>query len=122
MSVISWVELNNPKVKTVGSLFKQSDVVTIGERHGKTPAQVLLRWATQRGIAVIPKSNQSERLAENLACCDFDLTDAEIEVSYWFRGIPGSVIDVHYQKITSLDAEVRFNDPGEVSPKMAIFA
>lgn len=42
-------------------------------------AQVLLRWATQRGIAVIPKSNSIDRLVANLQCDGFDLTDGEID-------------------------------------------
>lgn len=43
------------------------------------PAQVLLRWATQRGIAVIPKSNSHERLVANLDCCSFNLSEAELK-------------------------------------------
>jgi D-xylose reductase len=43
------------------------------------PAQVLLRWATQRGIAVVPKTNEPNRLVSNLDCTTFDLTEAEIE-------------------------------------------
>lgn len=43
------------------------------------PAQVLLRWATQRGIAVIPKSNDKKRLAENLDSVDFDLLEEDIK-------------------------------------------
>lgn len=42
------------------------------------PAQILLRWATQQGIAVIPKSTELERLAENLQCDNFTIPDAEI--------------------------------------------
>jgi D-xylose reductase len=42
------------------------------------PAQVLLRWATQRGIAVIPKTNSNARLKENFTCNLFDLTNDEI--------------------------------------------
>ena len=43
------------------------------------PAQILLRWATQRGIAVIPKTNNAERLKSNLACVNFDLTETELK-------------------------------------------
>ena len=43
------------------------------------PAQALLRWATQQGIAVIPKSNSHERLVSNLDCNSFDLTADEIK-------------------------------------------
>jgi D-xylose reductase len=40
---------------------------------------VILRWATQRNIAVIPKSNNQERLAANLQCDTFNLTAAELK-------------------------------------------
>ena len=42
-------------------------------------AQVMLRWATQRGIAVIPKSNNYDRLAANLQCNTFDLSESDIK-------------------------------------------
>ena len=50
----------------------------IGKRHGKTASQVALRWLAQQGIAVIPRSSKSERLAENMALFDFTLSDAEM--------------------------------------------
>jgi diketogulonate reductase-like aldo/keto reductase len=56
-----------------------SDTVTrIAAEHGRTPAQVLLRWCVERGIPVIPKSIHRERIAENAQLFDFNLSDAEI--------------------------------------------
>jgi 2,5-diketo-D-gluconate reductase A len=49
-------------------------IVAIARRHGRTPAQVLLRWAVQRGIPVIPKSSRAERIAENRRIFDFSLS------------------------------------------------
>ena len=49
----------------------------IGKPHSKSAAQVCLRWLTQQGIVVIPRTSKIERLAENLAILDFDLSDAE---------------------------------------------
>lgn len=46
---------------------------SIGEKYGKTPAQVVLRWLTQRGIPVIPKTTKKERMRENLNIFDFSL-------------------------------------------------
>jgi diketogulonate reductase-like aldo/keto reductase len=46
--------------------------------HGKTPAQVMLRWHVQQGRSVIPKSTKPQRIAENLDVFDFDLTDPEL--------------------------------------------
>lgn len=67
----------------------------VAERVGKTPAQVLLRWATQRNIIVIPKSNSQERLAQNLDSTGFDLTPEELE------------------SISALDQGLRFNNPAD---------
>ena len=51
----------------------------IAERHGRTPAQVLLRWVVQRDIVVIPKSVRRERIEENGQLFDFELSDEEME-------------------------------------------
>jgi diketogulonate reductase-like aldo/keto reductase len=48
-------------------------------KTGTEPGQVLLRWATQKGIAVIPKTNSANRLQSNLDNTSFDLTESEIE-------------------------------------------
>jgi 2,5-diketo-D-gluconate reductase A len=53
-------------------------VVAIAERHGRTPAQVLLRWAVQRAIPVIPKSTHRERIEENARIFDFELSDEDM--------------------------------------------
>jgi diketogulonate reductase-like aldo/keto reductase len=53
-------------------------VTEIAERHGRTPAQVLLRWAVQRGIPVIPKSTHRERIEENAQVFDFELPDDDM--------------------------------------------
>jgi diketogulonate reductase-like aldo/keto reductase len=50
----------------------------IAEAHGKTPAQVMLRWGLQQGRCVIPKSTRQERIAENFAVFDFELTGDEL--------------------------------------------
>jgi diketogulonate reductase-like aldo/keto reductase len=53
-------------------------VARIAQRHGRTPAQVLLRWCIERGIPVIPKSTHHERIAENAQLFDFRLSDEDI--------------------------------------------
>ena len=56
-----------------------SDVAArIAARHGRTPAQVLLRWCVQRGIPVIPKSIHRGRIAENAQIFDFTLGDEDL--------------------------------------------
>lgn len=54
-------------------LFDNEVLQAIGRKHGKSVAQVTLRWLTQRGIVTIPKSVRKERMAENFAIFDFDL-------------------------------------------------
>jgi diketogulonate reductase-like aldo/keto reductase len=49
-------------------------VARIAEQHGRTPAQVLLRWAVQRDVVVIPKSLREERIRENARIFDFELS------------------------------------------------
>ncbi len=61
-----------------GGLFEDETLVEIGAAHGKTAAQVMLRWNLQRGVAVIPKSVHRERMEQNLDVFDFALTDAEM--------------------------------------------
>jgi diketogulonate reductase-like aldo/keto reductase len=53
-------------------------IAGIAEAHGKSPAQVMLRWGIQQGRSVIPKSTKPARIAENLDVFDFDLTDDQL--------------------------------------------
>jgi 2,5-diketo-D-gluconate reductase A len=59
-------------------LFTDPTLTRIGNAHGKSVAQVVLRWLTQRGIVAIPKSVNPERMAQNLAVFDFTLTEQEM--------------------------------------------
>ncbi|MDR3178415.1 MAG: aldo/keto reductase [Campylobacteraceae bacterium] len=53
-------------------------IASIAKKHGKTSAQVILRWHLQNGIIPIPKSSRVERIKENAAIFDFELSDGEI--------------------------------------------
>lgn len=53
-------------------------VVRIAERHGKSPAQVLVRWQVQNGLIVIPKSVHEDRIAQNIDVFDFELSDEDL--------------------------------------------
>lgn len=94
------------KAKNIELLLESKLITSLAEKHGKTPAQILLRWATQRNIAVIPKSNNPNRLAQNLDVLAFDLSKEETE------------------SISGLDRGLRFNDPGFYLPNhpLRIFA
>ncbi|MDO4854170.1 MAG: aldo/keto reductase [Coriobacteriia bacterium] len=62
-----------------GGLFENPVLAEIGAAHGKTTAQVMLRWNLQRGVVVIPKSVHRERMEENLDVFDFELTGDEMQ-------------------------------------------
>ena len=61
-------------------LLGHPKLVAIGEAHGKTPAQVVLRWHVQLGLVAIPKSGNAERIAQNIEIFDFELSDDELAV------------------------------------------
>lgn len=69
------VEAWAPFAEGRGGLFENDVLVGIGRKHGKSVAQVVLRWLIQRGIVVIPKSVRKERMAENFAVFDFALDE-----------------------------------------------
>lgn len=85
-------------------LFENPTITSIAKKHSKEPSQVLLRWATQNNIAVIPKSNNPQRLAQNLDVCSFDLPKEDLEA------------------IDALDKHLRFNDPLAYGIPAPIFA
>jgi 2,5-diketo-D-gluconate reductase A len=60
------------------NLFTDPVLSRIGSGHGKSVAQVVLRWLIQRDVVVIPKSVRPERMAENIDVFDFTLTDDEM--------------------------------------------
>jgi diketogulonate reductase-like aldo/keto reductase len=65
----------------------------IGKAHGKTAAQVSLRWLVQQGIAVIPRTSRIERLEENFALSDFELSDAEMREIAGLARRGGRIVD-----------------------------
>lgn len=61
-----------------GQLLDEPVLTRLAERHGKTPAQIILRWHVQLGLLVIPKSVNPQRIAQNLDVFDFELDEAEM--------------------------------------------
>jgi len=100
----SFIELEWQKAKDTPVLFEHPKVTEMAKKHNKTPAQVLLRWATQRGLAVIPKSNNQDRLKQNLEVTSFDLDKEELDA------------------ISGLDRNLRFNNPTDYLGTLHIFA
>ncbi|MDG1892954.1 MAG: aldo/keto reductase [Verrucomicrobiota bacterium] len=80
------------------AVIEQPSIREIAKAHTRTPAQIVLRWGIQRGVSIVPKTSNPERLQENIALFDFQLSDSEMEA------------------INSLDCHRRFNDPADFGP------
>jgi len=72
------IESWGPFAEGKNNIFQNEVFTTIAQKHGKTVAQVILRWLTQRNIIVIPKSVRKERMAENFNIFDFDLDASDM--------------------------------------------
>ncbi|MGW7439229.1 aldo/keto reductase [Streptomyces sp. NPDC054849] len=72
------IESWGPFAEGRNSLFTDPHLGEIAAAHGKSVAQVVLRWLIQRGVVVIPKSVRADRMAENLDVFDFELTDDQM--------------------------------------------
>jgi D-xylose reductase len=100
IAVTAFSPLGAPSYLPLGMAKHTENVLTdpvitrIAAAHGRTPAQIALRWGVQRGCAVIPKTQTPARFAENLAVFDFALSAEEMVA------------------IDALDRNRRFNDPG----------
>lgn len=60
------------------SIFTHPILTKIGQKYGKTPAQVALRWNVQRGVVVIPKSIHRNRIEQNIDIFDFSLNESDM--------------------------------------------
>lgn len=69
-----------PLAQGIRPVAQHPDLVLIGQRYGKTTAQVALRFLVQRGISIIPKSKHETRLKENLDIFDFILSTDEMQI------------------------------------------
>lgn len=72
--IMSW----GPLAEGRNNLFSNETLTKTGNRHGKSVAQIALRWLIQRGVIIIPKSVHIERMKQNLDILDFELTDEEM--------------------------------------------
>ena len=80
-------------------------VEKLAAAKGVSPAQLVLRWALQRGISVVPKSTQPARLAQNLAVA---------------AAVP-ALSEAEMAEMAALDRHRRFNDPGDFCEGMGVF-
>ncbi|UPK99199.1 hypothetical protein LCI18_010134 [Fusarium solani-melongenae] len=101
-----FIELDMDRAKDAVPLMQHEVFTTLAEKYGKTPAQVLLRWSTQRGISVIPKSTRLDLMQENLASVNFNIDEEDMA------------------RIAKMDLHLKFNQPTNYFPteKLWIFA
>jgi len=90
----SYVELGSTAAQAAVPLFKEERIVKIAGHHNKTPAQVILRWLVQNKVAVIPKSNDPARVAQNADIFGFVLSQDEMAT------------------VNGMNIPFRLNDPG----------
>lgn len=82
-----------PFAEGLKGMFTEPVLLEIAQKHGKTPAQVILRWNVQQGVIVIPKSIHKERMEENLAIWDFKLDQEDMKkIAALDKGCP-SMLD-----------------------------
>jgi diketogulonate reductase-like aldo/keto reductase len=62
-----------------GKILDHPGIVNLAQRYGVTPAQIILRWHVQSGFIVIPKSVKAERIQENIALFDFELSSPDMQ-------------------------------------------
>mgnify|MGYP002145752979 FL=1 len=81
-----FLQENNVQIESWGpfaegrnDMFQNEVLVALGKKHNKSVAQVILRWLTQRGVVVIPKSVRKERMVENFDIFDFELAADDME-------------------------------------------
>lgn len=76
VQIESWA----PFAEGRNDLFHNAVLRSIADEHGRSIAQVVLRWLIQRGIVAIPKSVHKERIVENFAVWDFALSQADMHL------------------------------------------
>jgi 2,5-diketo-D-gluconate reductase A len=73
------IESWGPFAEGKNNIFKKELLLSLAKKHGKTVAQVILRWLIQREVVVIPKSVHKERIVENFNVFDFELSREDID-------------------------------------------
>jgi D-xylose reductase len=99
----SFKEFKFPHAESMTPLLEHPTILALAKKYAKEPSQVLLRWATQRGLAVIPKTSRVHILAQNLDVVAWDI-DADDMAA-----------------ISGLDKGIRFNEPVNYFPDATLW-
>ncbi|KAF5017721.1 hypothetical protein F66182_10319 [Fusarium sp. NRRL 66182] len=101
-----FIELDMDIAKSASPLMEHEVFTGLAQKYGKTPAQVLLRWATQQGLAVIPKSTREKYMAQNFDCIEWNIDEEDMK------------------RIARMNLNLKFNQPTNYFPteKLWIFA
>jgi 2,5-diketo-D-gluconate reductase A len=82
----AFLQANNVQIQSWASfaegrndMFQNAFLLSLAKKYNKSVAQIILRWLTQRGVAVIPKSIRKERMAENFNVFDFEIESSDME-------------------------------------------
>ena len=73
------IESWGPFAEGKNNMFQNELLISIAQKYDKSVARVILRWLTQRGVIVIPKSLRKERIVENFNIFDFELSAEDME-------------------------------------------
>lgn len=89
------MEAWGPLAEGRNGLFSNPVLSAIGQKYGKTAAQVVLRWHLQRGVVAIPKSVHKERMTENFEVMDFRLSEEEMQTIAAMDTGHSLILDLH---------------------------
>lgn len=101
--IMAWAPLSEGR----NGLFTNPTLVQVGEKYGKTAAQVALRWLLQSGVIIIPKTTHKERMEENLNLFDFELTPEDMQTIASLDTAHSLFFDHHDGEVAKLFMEWR---------------
>ncbi len=101
--IMAWAPLGEGR----NGLFTSPTLVQVGEKYGKTAAQVALRWLLQSGVIIIPKTTHKERMEENLNLFDFELTPEDMQTIASLDTAHSLFFDHHDGEVAKLFMEWR---------------
>ena len=101
--IMAWAPLGEGR----NGLFTNPTLVQVGEKYGKTAAQVALRWLLQSGVIIIPKTTHKERMEENLNLFDFELAPEDMQTIASLDTAQSLFFDHHDGEVAKLFMEWR---------------